>query len=744
MDKIFIRNFIIFALLLIGSVGILTYYFIHHDSKLEKFDDWIVHTYEVISEAEELDSSINSILAAQRGYLLTDDRNFLDRYHKEKSIIAAHIKNIKRLTKDNKSQQIRLIDLERNLETFYQKLEERTKDYNAADTKAAASKIILNEVENIDALRKKVILIHKDILKEEYRLLNIRVNALESKKKQYLTTLIGGVITGAVLLLIFNSFLLRAQRKRTKVEGDLQDAEDRFSLALEGMRDGLFDWNLKTDIVFYSAQFFNMLGYKNAVKNGTPEDFKNLIHPEDSDAVWHAVEQYLKGDLLEYNQEFRLKHKSGHWVWVQSRAKALFDKNNTPYRMVGAHTDISHIKDEQEKLEAEKQHAEEANIAKSDFLAHMSHEIRTPLTAITGIAEIFDRSLEGLSDKQKKLVKTLNSSAFSLKDLINDILDFSKIESNELELEEQEFQLEKLFAEVISMMSVRANEKSINFIFDDRQIKDTSFYGDPSRLRQIIVNLIANALKFTEQGGAVTVQAKFEDRDESQFLRVDVSDTGIGINPEDFDTIFERFKQADSSVSRKYGGTGLGLPISRNLAQLMGGDIFLSSQVGKGSTFSILLPMKIENLSAFKSDEKNTHKKLSEKIQSDLEGEYKLLLVEDYQGNVVVIGYILDEMGLAYDVANNGRVATELWQKNNYDAVLMDVQMPEMDGFAATKEIRRQEKQNNLEHTPIIGMTAHALVGDKDKCIEAGMDAYISKPIVEKDLKREIYKFLKQ
>lgn len=740
MDKVFVRNFVLFMLLLAVCSSVLIYRFIQGDRELDKIDGWVLHTHEVITEAEKISSRVRAMLAAQRGYLLTANADFLEEYQAKKAEVSDHIATIKELTANNISQQSRLADMHSTYLQFAEKLEERAQ----AVTREADTKI-LSDVKEVDYLKNQIININRKVLDEEYDLLNQRVKALDAKKSQYLTSLIAGVIIGSILLLLFNSFLFSAQKKRSRAEATLKDSEDRFRLASEGTSDGIFDWDIKTDQVYYSAQYFHMLGYDKKSKHGTSKDFTDLIHPEDKDSVWENVQLYLEGNLSEYNKEFRLKHKSGHWIWVQSRAKALYDKNNKPYRMVGAHTDISHLKREQEKLAEEKKQAEAANIAKGDFLAHMSHEIRTPLTAISGIAEIFSRNQSNLDQKQRKLIQTLNSSTSSLKDLVNDILDFSKIESGELELDEQVFSLEHLFAEVISMMAVRANEKVVSFVFDDSQVKGNDFYGDDHRLRQIIVNLIGNALKFTDSGGAVSVEALYEDREDQEYLRVNVSDTGIGIEPQNFDAIFDRFKQADSSVSRRFGGTGLGLPISKNLAQLMGGDIFLSSQVGKGSTFSLLLPVKLEDSKSNKDSlkEKNQNKKLSEKIQSSLNETTKALIVEDYEGNVTVIEYMLDELNIDYDVAENGAIALEIWKKGHYDFILMDVQMPEMDGFTATQEIRKYEKKENLNPVPIIGMTAHALVGDKDKCIESGMDSYLPKPIVESHFKREVYKYLK-
>ena len=738
MNNIFSRNFLIFVIILVSISSFISFSLISGEKTLASSGDLLLHTYDVIFEAEELSTKVESMLASQRGYVLTQKEEFYETYETRKSSISENIVRLFDLTIDNPSQQARLAELQ----DYYVELANKLDDRASRATGEVPNPVISNDVQNIDTLKNNIIRINMDILGEEYELLNQRINTMEQKKSQYFTSLLIGVAVGTILLLIFNAFLLRAQQKRNYAEESLKGIEERLSLAIEGTQDGIFDWNVSNETVFYSRQFFAMLGYDKGPLTGTPNDSWELVHPEDFEELSAKIELYLSHELSEFVHEYRMKHKSGRWVWVQSRAKAIYDRSGHAIRMVGAHTDITSIVKERERLEIEKEEAEEANKAKGEFLAHMSHEIRTPLTAISGISEILGKQIQKFDDKQAQLIKTLGSSTASLKELINDILDFSKIEKGEVEIDERVFSLETVFQETISMMAVRANEKGISFVFDYSALEDSNFYGDSKRLRQILVNLIGNAIKFTDKGG-VTIKADIEDRNGMDFLRIDVSDTGIGISPDDFDLVFEKFKQADSSVSRKYGGTGLGLPISKNLARIMGGDIFVSSQLGKGSSFSLLLPAKINKGKKELPRDVQSMQKLNDKIRSNLTDENKVLIAEDYEGNIVVVTYILEEIGLEYDIAYNGQEAVNLWQEKHYDMILMDVQMPEMDGFTATKEIRKLEERDNLDATPIIGMTAHALIGDKDKCVAAGMDSYLPKPLVEADLKREILKFLK-
>jgi PAS domain S-box-containing protein len=739
-DKLLVRNYATLFLIFILCTSALIFVFISGDYKISKIDSQVVNTYNIINDAQGLSALLEGVVAAQRGFIITQDDKFLEKYNKRRNRISELIASLSELTSNNPSQLSRLYELRHHFSEFSVKLEKRAQTFTISNS----SKVILNDLEEIDGLKDNILQINSAILRAEYGLLNERINAIETQKSIYFMTLLIGILTTFAMLLIFNSFVFNIQKKRNKIEESLRDTEKRYALAVEGTQDGIFDWNIKTGETFYSKQFFGMLGFERKAYTGTILDFKECLHPEDAARVWGHLERYLNREISEHSQEFRLKSKNGGWVWVQCRAKAIFDDDGNALRLVGAHTNITYLKENQARLESEKKAAEEANRAKSDFLAHMSHEIRTPLTAISGIAEIFQIKQDNLDDKQKKLVRTLHSSTSALKDLINDVLDFSKIESGELELDESQFEIITLFEEVISMMAMRAHEKGISFVFDYSGVKDMYFYGDKTRLRQILVNLIGNAIKFTEEGG-VTVKAYRHKRGEKEFFNIDVVDTGIGIAAENFDLVFERFKQTDASVSRKYGGTGLGLPISRNLAKLMNGNIILSSELGKGSTFSVYLPLKENDV--FKAE--TEHKNNDNKETSSNKGKHsthdikrKILMVEDYEGNIVVIGHILEDLGCSYDVARTGVEALALWQRNNYALVLMDIQMPEMDGFSATRSIREQEKKKGIPYTPIIGMTAHALVGDKDKCIAAGMDAYLPKPIIEIELKQKILKYL--
>ncbi|ESQ79202.1 ATP-binding protein [Asticcacaulis sp. YBE204] len=378
-----------------------------------------------------------------------------------------------------------------------------------------------------------------------------------------------------------------------------------------------------------------------------------------------------------------------------------------------------------------------ANNAKSEFLANMSHEIRTPMNAILGLSHILARS-SPLTPQQQKYISTLNGSGESLLMLINDLLDIAKIEASGIEIEAIAFRLDLLLTETAEMLTPRAHEKGLEVRLGLDHIQGKWFQGDPTRIRQILTNLCGNAVKFTEQGNvSIDVSTIPGEQDGHEFVSISVSDTGSGIEPGQLTRIFDKFTQADNTISRKFGGTGLGLAISKTLAELMHGTITVDSDVGVGTRFTVHLPL---TLAVSPGTEKDG---VSVKAEEVPETKGYVLLVEDYEPNILVAATLLEGFGYEVDVARNGAIAVESVKARTYAAILMDVQMPVMDGYTATREIRAVEQGNNHLPTPIIGVTAHAMSATRDECIQAGMNDFISKPFVPSDLRKKLSLLIK-
>jgi len=608
----------------------------------------------------------------------------------------------------------------------------------------------------------------------------------------------------------------------------LRRSEERFQLAMNATRDGLWDWNLENDAVYFSPGYTAMLGYAPDEILPSLQFWKDSIHPEDIAPALEKITECIENQSDFFTIQFRMRTKAGHWLWIQGRGQAVSrDAAGRATRLVGTHVDITERKQDEARLEQAMRRAEAANTAKSEFLANMSHEIRTPMNGVIGMTRLLLDS--GLTSEQQTQGRIILNSAEALLGLLNDILDFSKIEAGKLELAPTDFAPRVLVDELRSITAHRVETRGLAFSATVDPSVPERLWADASRLRQILTNLLENAVKFTEAGKislhvhasqANTQATPFPERldnvsgdnayanmpgpDTGTIVNLcfTVRDTGIGIAQDKQDLLFEKFRQVDASSTRKFGGSGLGLAICKQLVELMGGSIGMHSQPGQGSTFWFTVPLKVPvavpaampaampaAISEGQTSQSPHHQSSPISPCTGMpQFHARVLLVEDNQVNQIVARGILKKLGIQADVADNGEQALGMLADQPYDLVLMDVQMPVMDGLTAAREIRRLENQNagmlecwnagiekaarnskisdttdlpekdpvsgspaprhpgipafQNSRIPIIAMTAGAMQVDKDRCLEAGMDAHVAKPVNPTELVRVLSQWL--
>lgn len=651
------------------------------------------------------------------------------------------------------------------------------------------------------------------------------------------------------------------QRKR--MEDSIRESELRLSLATTSANIGLWDWLVQTGVVVFNSKWAEITGY--TLEELAPcniETWEKLCNPEDLAKSKEKLQSCFSHEQELYECELRIKHKSGHWVWVLDRGKVVeWDEQGNPVRMIGTHIEITDRKHFEEELNNSKKMAELANTMKGQFLANMSHEIRTPMNGVIGFLDLLSKT--SLSSDQSEFVKEAKTASSSLLMIIDDILDFSKIEAGKLSVENIRFNLRTTVRDAIGLLMPKAKEKQLGVYINIKSNVPDEISGDPGRLRQVLNNLVSNAVKFTEKGEVnINVDAVAE-TDTHATLRFEVIDTGIGLKQEDMERLFKPFMQADSTTTRRYGGTGLGLAITKELVNLMGGTIQVESTPGNGTTFQIECTFQkeqaqdssfefklLEGVNILVVDDNASNRRI---ISSYLEGtgcrvieadgasgaitailandntgnridlalidyqmnimngfelaaalkaipcakaiklvmlsssaqqgeatkakEYgfaaylskpmkreelldcmalvlglkqetvnqeqiitkyvvnesidaakpKILIVEDNEMNRKIVNLMLTRHNYSCDIAVDGLEALEAVKKKEYDVVFMDCQMPVMDGYESTRQIRAFEGAK--KHTRIVAMTANAMEGDMEKCLVAGMDDYLSKPV---------------
>jgi PAS domain S-box-containing protein len=520
-----------------------------------------------------------------------------------------------------------------------------------------------------------------------------------------------GRIAGAVAV-------MRDVTERLALEEELRASEARHRLLAERSTDIILQVDLR-GVVQYVSPACRLLGYEPPEMVG--RHVMEFVDPRDAAKTAERVQGILHGRAPDPSdrREQRVRCKAGGWAWLEGSPTPLRDEHGAIVGGVTTLRDISERKALEAELVRKKSEAETASVAKSEFLATVSHEIRTPLNGVLGMAQAMARDV--LSDRQRERLDVIRQSGASLLAMLNDILDISKIEAGRLELEAADFDLGEIVLGAHAVFTATAHSKGLSFNLQIDEAARGVYRGDSVRVRQVLHNLVSNAIKFTESGEVRVILGRT-----GHGVRMEVRDTGVGIDPDRIDRLFEKFVQADASTTRRFGGTGLGLAICAELCRAMGGTIQARSVPGEGSTFVVDLPL--ERIGD-RLDESGLPEVEESPAEFAPESELRVLAAEDNQVNQIVLKTLLAQLGLWPAIVETGEAAVEAWEREPWDLILMDVQMPVMDGPTATRAIRAREAETGRARTPIIALTANAMTHQLEAYRAAGMDGIVAKPI---------------
>ncbi|WP_050855240.1 ATP-binding protein [Flavobacterium frigoris] len=519
-------------------------------------------------------------------------------------------------------------------------------------------------------------------------------------------------------------------KKLEESEEQLRKTTEHFEIATTAAEVGIWSMDIAKQTLEWSDLHKKMWGYTNLETNLTYEEWHNLILSEDKQLAFDAVAKALKTNTL-YEVSYRIKRADNDDIrWINSSGQYFYSDTGEPITLTGVSVDITEQKLFENELMEAKESAESATKSKQQFLSNMSHEIRTPLNSILGFTNVLLKT--ELEIEQKEFVQAIKTSGKSLNLLINDILDLAKVDAGRMTFEKQPFEIRQSIASILHSFNLKIKEKNLEIVKDYDSEIPAMLLGDSMRLNQIILNLVSNAVKFTAKGKIILSVKLINEDKENLAIQFAITDSGIGIAADKINSIFNVFEQAESSTANSYGGTGLGLAIVKQLIENQGGSISVRSKMNEGSTFSFILPFGKTNA---KSEEE------TEILYKDSEiKNINVLVAEDVPLNQLLIKIILSDFGFLYEIVENGKMAVEKLKTNTYDIILMDLQMPEMNGFEATEYIRKTMKSQ----IPIIALTADVTKADVSKCKEFGLDDYIPKPINENLLYSKIVELVKR
>ncbi|QHW01552.1 response regulator [Spirosoma endbachense] len=684
----------------------------------------LIHTHLVLQKTQQIQAHLTNLDNDLRGYLLSQNNPFFKAdYDRNVRQMAGFLKNIAALTVDNPAQQQRL-------RTISQLFEQKLAHGNILFTKRSPQEGLarLDSVRTFMGFSDQLFHQLKTIEAVENELLTVRATASEQSATYATRSSIAGAVAALAIILWAIFRLLKTLNNATRLNRQLAQNEQQLKRFLEAVPVSIVVVNKDGDLYYANqaaATMFEAITklntYADILKQITIYQFPNgNPYPTEKRPAFRA----MKGETSQVDDiEVRIGDKA---IQILSSSSPVYDAEGMLQYVVSSSIDISDRVQSQLRLQEAKELAEQAARIKENFLANMSHEIRTPLNAVIGFSNLLE--VTPLNEEQAEFVKLVQTAGKNLLTIVNDILDISKIEAGMIQMESIPFSIRSLVASLQTMLQPTAADKNLKLVFDVDPTLPPLVLGDPTRLTQILLNLLSNAIKFTKEGSITAQITRQEETEQSVRVQFKVTDTGIGIEADALPHIFERFRQASNFTTRYYGGTGLGLNIVKSLTQIQGGWITVTSKPGKGSEFTLEIPYQIAPESVRKGIDPDLTK--TNAVKKSL----TILAVEDNLMNQKLVLQVIKRLGYKAELAENGQQALDMLQKESFDLILMDIQMPVMDGYQTTRHIRTTLQSN----IPIIAMTAHALASEREQCLQAGMNDFLPKPFQMEDLQRMI------